>query len=171
MELMNNSFLNFKDIEFDGVLVKDYTDLSVLPGIPAKYYDSKYLMEYELQDNELIEGVSYNIYGTTNYWDLLIAGNGIKSLSQLPVQYDTVLVRAEERYSTFLMKPNLTGIVPTTEKKELIYQEILAEEIENNEKFRTLKYIRPEYISELLSDLQKLNARAVINEAVLIKRD
>jgi len=95
MKLMENKVLVFPTIEFNGVAVRNITEVNTLPDIPSKYLSNDYILLTLLDNDRLIEGISFELYETTMYWDLLLKLNGISNLSQLPVNNDVILIRAK----------------------------------------------------------------------------
>jgi len=197
MELMKNKYLKFPNILFNNNLVKNITAKNILPDIPEIYKSDDYVRTIKIEDNRLIESISFEIYGSTDYWDLLFSLNDITNFSQLPVDYDHILIRArkelskwmsqgkmiisrnlDEQYSELLNILN-RGIVVKLEKSEgdideivkAKYIEILENEIEKNEKNRILKYISIEDMSELESFLLVSSQKTKINQNILINKN
>ena len=98
---MNNSYYNFDNIRVNNLLISNITDYVTLQEIPDVFTNNNIILQKTLNDDELIDGVSYQLYETTDYWDILLALNKITNISQLPVNYDVVLKRALEEYTNW----------------------------------------------------------------------
>jgi hypothetical protein len=174
MELMRNKYLQFDNIELEnfGKQVKNFTLIGTLPNIPEKFFTESYVVEKKIDDNMRLEYLSFEIWGDTSYWDILMALNGMTSMHDLPVDYDTILERTEERLlewrtKTEHLRKNNYNILEVESKRE----EILNEEIENNEKYRNIKYIEMSNLSELLTELDELKELPKINFNLLINKE
>jgi len=168
MELMKNKYLIFDDIEFLDTKVKNITTMNLLPDIPEKYFGNDYLLQIKTQDDSLLEAISFNLYESTDYWDILLVLNGMRSMNELPVNYDIVLNRADRKMSLWKKRGKLLPGEFTDEVIQKKYKEILEEEVEKNEKYRFIKYIASDDMSELTSDLEKIKEKTKINENILI---
>ena len=69
---MKNTFLNFDQEEVDDFIVSDYFSRNLrLVDILTEDIKNTYFTSHRLDDNDKLERLSYDIYGTTDYWDLL----------------------------------------------------------------------------------------------------
>jgi len=171
MELMNNSYLKFPIIEFNGTNVYNISELNLLPDIPDKYFTTEYILYYKVQDDALLEGISFELYKDTNYWDMLMILNDMRSMNELPVNYDIVITRAEKKLAEWKEKGKLLPGFLTDEKVLEKFDEILADEVEKNEKYRTIKYIAQDNLSELDADLDLAKLDAKINKNLIINKE
>ena len=197
MDLMKNKHLKFNKIEFNNQQIRNITDLCILPDIPKKYYGENYLKLFKVENDRLIESISFELYNNTDYWDLLMAFNKIKNFSELPVNYDTVLIRAREELSKWMQAGKLIISRNLTEQyKEVInlldtkakvtltkgeghpdeivkakYLELLKIEDDKNEKFRNIYYLSLGDMSELESDLDVLSQSLKTNTNIIINKD
>lgn len=166
---MKNNYLIFDEIDSGIGEVKNFTSLDLLPKIPLKYYqDQENFLEKQIDDDMLIEGISQEIYKSPDYWGLLLVFNEITSFDMLPTNYDTVLERAEEEFENWLSKSYLINRIISEDEKEAKKEEILNTKIEENEKYRYIKYISPDNISVLLAELKTLKNKAAINSDLMI---
>jgi len=168
MQEDTNSYLNFETIKFNGNDVRNITTLGILPDIPAKYLENRHLLEKQVEDDRLLESLSFEIYGTPKHWDLIMVVNNMQSLFDLPVNHDIILNRVEKRVKDWKNRGrNLTTRI--TDKMILEkYNEILLEEEEKNDRFRRIKYINPGSLSGLASDLEALKNVDKINKDLII---
>jgi len=169
MELMNNKYLIFDNIKLkNGEKVKNTTTLNLLPDIPNKYFTDEYILQYKVTDDRLLESISFELYESTDYWDILLILNSMRNMNELPVNYDIVINRADKKISEWKSKGNLLPKNMTDEIIQAKYEEILAEEVELNEKFRYIKYISKEDLSELEADLDILKSEVKLNKNLII---
>jgi len=168
MQEDTNSYLNFETIKFNGNNVRNITTLGILPDIPAKYLENRHLLEKLVEDDRLMESLSFELYGTPKHWDLLMVVNNMQSLFDLPVNHDIILNRVEKKLIDWKNRGrNLT--VRITDKMILNkYKEMLIEEEEKNNRFRKIKYINPGSLSGLASDLEALKNEDKINKKLII---
>ena len=167
MSLMINKYLKFDNIEFDGQLVKNVTTLNMLPDVPDKYFEDSYILNIKLEDDRLLEAISFELYENTDYWDVLLVLNGMTCMGQLPVNFDIVMERANKRLLGWRIKGKLMDSFIDQEELSAKYDEILKEEIEKNEKHRLLKYISKSNLSELDADLDSVEGFVKIDPRLI----
>jgi len=170
-KLMRNRYLKFESIDFNGREVRNMTTLGLIPDIPSKYFTEEYLHEYKVDDDRLLEAISFELYGSTDYWDILLKLNDMTSMNQLPVNYDIIIHRADYKLQEWKKKGKLLNSVLDEKIIEEKYKEIIEEEIAINEKFRYIKYVDTADISELQADLDKLSEENKINKKILIQNE
>ncbi|MHB8098003.1 MAG: hypothetical protein ACYDD5_00225 [Sulfuricurvum sp.] len=194
MNLMENSYLLFETIAFNGQPVRNVTKFCLLPDVPAKYFGENYILEYACEDDRLLEAISFDLYKDTSYWDIIMLLNGMTNMSELPVNGDVIFKRAEASLDKWIkqgvliiskdlmpqyysIKQDLSQGNPIMlylsedDDNEIVarkYIELLEQEYNKNEKYRTLKYITISDISELLSDLAILKSSPKIDTNLVI---
>ena len=176
-ELMRNKYLKFENIEFQGVNVKNTSLLSKIKKIPEKYLSENYIQTIRIDDNKLLEAISFELYDDTNYWDLLMIINDMKSMYELPKDYDLLYLEAEAEFDKWLniadlivnndYDETLTYDENITLRNKIKFDSIIEDLVKNNEKHRILKYIRQYDLSLLLADLNK-NAYDEIDSDIII---
>ena len=146
--LFSRDTLSVKDqnIEF---LIRDYTNLVSIQEILDKY--KEYIQIYQVLEDERLDTISYKLYGTTDYWDMLVLLNDLKCMTDLPVNYDKVENRAREKHEDWT---KIFGKQKTKEQIASKYEEFLEQEIANNEKYRNFKYIDSSVINRFYLDIQ-----------------
>ena len=146
--LFSRDTLSVKDqnIEF---LIRDYTNLVSIQEILDKY--KEYIQIYQVLEDERLDTISYKLYGTTDYWDMLVLLNDLKCMTDLPVNYDKVENRAREKHEDWT---KIFGKQKTKEQIASKYEEFLEQEIANNEKYRNFKYIDSYVINRFYLDIQ-----------------
>ena len=146
--LFSRDTLSVKDqnIEF---LIRDYTNLVSIQEILDKY--KEYIQIYQVLEDERLDTISYKLYGTTDYWDMLVLLNDLKCMTDLPVNYDKVENRARQKHEDWT---KIFGKQKTKEQIASKYEEFLEQEIANNEKYRNFKYIDSSIINRFYLDIQ-----------------
>ena len=146
--LFSRDTLSVKDqnIEF---LIRDYTNLVSIQEILDKY--KEYIQIYQVLEDERLDTISYKLYGTTDYWDMLVLLNDLKCMTDLPVNYDKVENRARQKHEEWT---KIFGKQKTKEQIASKYEEFLEQEIANNEKYRNFKYIDSSVINRFYLDIQ-----------------
>ena len=146
--LFSRDTLSVKDQNIE-ILIRDYTNLVSIQEILDKY--KEYIQIYQVLEDERLDTISYKLYGTTDYWDMLVLLNDLKCMTDLPVNYDKVENRARQKHEDW------TKIFEKQKTKEQIaskYEEFLEQEIANNEKYRNFKYIDSSVINRFYLDIQ-----------------
>lgn len=69
MRLMENKYLKFDNIKFLDKNIRNITDLVLLPDIPTKYFGENYERLYRVENDRLIESLSFELYENTDYWE------------------------------------------------------------------------------------------------------
>ena len=148
--------------------VRNITSLNLLPDIPPKFFSPDYTIKRKVHNDELIEQISFDLYQSTDYWDILLVLNGMTSMNQLPVNNDIVIIKAEKKLQEWKDKGALLNIPMTSALLLKKYNEFLLLEETLNEKYRYINYISPEDMSELLADIEANKTKAKINKSLII---
>jgi len=151
---MKNKIINYDIIDNH----MDYRSKDVSKILALKELsDTNYIDYYTLQDNEKIEGVSYYLYNSTVYWDLLLLINERDPLFGLTYDYDYIATKAEDNIERYNSSYNIDLSVEDPE----YYQELIDTEIERlsliNEENRTIKIIKPSKILDFTRILSTLD--------------
>ena len=139
------------DIKIDNEIyqIRDFTNTVSIDNVLKKY--DEFIKTIQVDEDEKIENLSFKLYGTTDYWDMLIILNGMKSMIELPVNYDKVVERAKNKFNKWL---KIFSKLKTQEQKDQKYEEFLNLEVDLNEKYRNLKYIDRNMISKFQLDIR-----------------
>lgn len=146
---MKNTIINYEREEVDGMLVPNYFSKKVhLDNIIRDISDM--IDVYQITDNDKIERISYELYGTTDYWDVLLLINERDPLFDMPYDYDNVQTMSRKfadiyRYFIYSNAPLVNGTVADN-----FYDDLLNRKIEENESFRFMHIIRPSRMGEFL---------------------
>jgi hypothetical protein len=157
---MINDFYKFADSYFlndeyheDGsfkqqtkYIYKDYTDIKYYKiSLWDEIKSNEWITYYTLSDNEKIENVSYNLYGTPDYWDLILGINYKNPLFDMIYDYDNL----ESSVDIYLEKyEQMYFGEMSDEHKEKLKQIFISDKLKNNEKNRTIKVIKPNRIQD-----------------------
>ena len=150
---MKNTLLKFDYEELDEFIVPDYFSKSKdISYLVHKIKD--YLEVYKISDNDKLERISYELYGTTDYWDILLLLNGRDPLFDFPYDYDTVYDSARtfvNRYVYYLYSgaPLIVGPVA-----DALYEEFLQKHIDANETNRFMFIVKPNKIGDFIKVLK-----------------
>lgn len=101
----------------------------------------------ELANNIALEKISWQIYKSPDYWDIILLVNDIDPLFGMPYEYDIVsdsTDQAIERYARKIYKRYL----PDLDRKRL-HDAKAEEDSNNNEKHRMIYYIFPDKIYDV----------------------
>jgi len=170
MILMKNKYLKFNKIELEnGKILSNISELNLLPRIPEKYLKTENLRTLHLDSDRLLEAISFELYKSTDYWDIILVVNKMSSMNQLPVSYDMVLHRSEMLLQSWKDKMAKVSKELTDEDIKNKYNKILQEQDSVNEKYRNIKYIPMDDLSSLEADLIKQKNEVRINKNIIVK--
>ena len=151
--MVQDHLTSVEEIEFkvgdNSYKVNNYTNLIDIESIIAKYKDS--IRTTRIDENERLERLSFRLYGTAQFWDLILILNGITSYLQLPTSYDKVVERADLIYKEWDKE---LGKNKSDEYKERKRAEFIELENQKNEKYRNIKYIEPSLIRNFQLDIR-----------------
>lgn len=120
----------------------NFTNLIDITPVLDKFKNDT--LTYIVKDDEKIEGISYNLYKTTDYYDMLMILNGMKRMTELPVNVDMVYQKIQEEYNYWLLNIGENKTDKQKQEKMLQIEQIVKDE---NEKYRHLKYLKLQIIS------------------------
>lgn len=104
--------------------------------------DDKYLQIYKISDGELIEHISYNVYGDTRYtWVIMVVNNFTDPIFDLALPDDAIMRRAQD-------EATIGGTIDY-EKYSILYDK-LSEENDNK---RNIKVIKNEYLGSFITEV------------------
>lgn len=146
---MNNSILNFEKEELDEFIVSDFfskdVDIFKILETFTSAQINTYFSTYRISDNDMIERISYDIYGTSNYWDLLLTLNDKQALFQMPYDNDVTSELAEGFWNNYSENIYFQPTVNSSILQTLIDNEI-EKMRELNEEYRYIFIIKPTQI-------------------------
>jgi len=146
---MKNTVLIYDEIVSDQYQHMDYTSrnftklVTQIKDLPSNLFEW-----YQMKDNDKMERVSYELYGTTDYWDLLILINDLDALFGMPYSYDIYHTAANETVNKYIANSK-SMILPDTHIQYMhdAYEDHYAAQ---NERGRTIKIVKPSKLQEFL---------------------
>lgn len=158
-------YKNYKDIK--DYQVRDYTSLDLRFIIENKEL-SEFLNDRDnvffvnIDNNSLLEEISYRYYNNENYWDIILLINNLDPLFSLPFDFDLIYNLAESITDNYFSRDKYDPYSGkyTDETKNRLFN-ILKEKLnKENEINRTIKLLRQERIQDFL---KIFNSSARIN--------
>ena len=158
-------YKNYKDIK--DYQVRDYTSLDLRFIIENKEL-SEFLNDRDnvffvnIDNNSLLEEISYRYYNNENYWDIILLINNLDPLFSLPFDFDLIYNLAENITENYFSRDKYDPYSGkyTDETKNRLFN-ILKEKLnKENEINRTIKLLRQERIQDFL---KIFNSSARIN--------
>lgn len=156
---MNNTVLNYNLEELDEFIVSDYFSKKIdLYNILQEFADSgilsEYVQMYRISDDDKLERISYDIYGTTDYWDLLLQINDTQPLFGMPHSLDVIIDSANEYWEKYSKDVYFQPPVNSVVMSALVNDEIEVSK-ERNESIRFIYIIKPTKLQEFLKILRE----------------
>lgn len=108
-----------------------------------------YLDTYRMADNDKLERVSYELYGTPDYWDIILMLNERSPLFDMPYDFDTL---SDETSSFINTYANFIYIdAPLDQDRvDALTEEYVNDSLDENETFRYIQVVKPSRISEFI---------------------
>ena len=118
--------------------------------------DKDWVREMRIQNNTTLEKISYDLYQTPDYWDLLLFLNLRMPIWDMPYDYDVVSEAGDTAITEFesevfgkrVSERVMWDGVSTRDRIKNAYQDAASEV--NNE-FSTLKYVDPSHIYDMIN--------------------
>ena len=161
-DYFKNSILNFKTQEYiddsgatqkDGTSVKlivpDYQSINfkkvriILDMCPEEWFEW-----IKIANHTNIEKLSQDLYGSPNYWDIILIINGRLPLFEFPYDYDIVEIMVDNMVNKYVQKVYKKPV--TDETRERIRKMFIKKVADDNENYRFLKVIKPMYIYKFI---------------------
>ena len=161
-------YKNYKDIK--DYQVRDYTSLDLRFIIENKEL-SEFLNDRDnvffvnIDNNSLLEEISYRYYNNENYWDIILLINHLDPLFSLPFDFDLIYNLAESITDNYFSRDKYDPYSGkyTDETKNRLFN-ILKEKLnKQNEINRSIKLLRQEKIQDFL---KIFNSSARINNGL-----
>jgi len=146
---MKNKIINFDMVEQGNYIISDYKSFDVL-GLKEfiSNMDDNLFKYYTLAEDDKLERVSYELYGTPDYWDMIILVNNMNPLFCMMHSYDVVYKMTENLVDGYQEKYPKVQINPFHEEyMRSKYQEFCNS---NNEANKIIKVVKPEFIYEFI---------------------
>ena len=156
---MINTILKYDYEDLGDYIVSDYTSKKIdLYNILQEMKDNNTLSEYfdiyRMMDDDKLERISYSIYGTTDYWDILLQLNDRNPLFEMSYNLDTIVDSVE-----IFWKKYSNNIYFQSPLNDTVLNELILAEIENmkkqNEIYRLIYIIKTSKMNEFLKILRE----------------
>lgn len=129
----------------------DFNKILKIQKVISKINAREYIGTTTVKNNTTLEKLSYDIYGTTDYWDLLLVLNDRNPLFDMPFDYDVVYNSVENYINQYELK--FLGRKMTEREKERFRAEYMEKLSRENEVYREIKYI---FVDKIYSFKQML---------------
>ena len=140
---MKNTLLKFDTEEVDDYIVSDYFSRKInLSSIITDAIKQEYFVTYEIADNDKLERISYEIYKSTDYWDILLLINSLDSLTDMPYDFETYTSSIDSYLNAYSIDIYSNNSISDTRMQEL-KTEFYEKNRINNEKLRYIQVIPP----------------------------
>ncbi len=156
---MTNTILNYALEELDEFIVPDFFSKKIdIYKILQEFKDNgtilDYVNTYRISDDDKLERISYDIYGTPNYWDLLLQLNDKNPLFDMPYGLDTIIESSEEFWNFYSEFIYFQAPLQSTLLETLIQNEIELMK-ERNEVYRYMFIIKPSKLNDFIKILRE----------------
>lgn len=150
---MKNTILKYTKSEVDDVIASDYFSKKISIYDFTKSHPNLF-SSYRLMDDEKLENVSYQLYGTTDYWDMLLMLNDMNPLFDMPYNSDTIINSARSQLDTyFFYTYSHAPLSDVTRNPELI-EEFTTKAETLNERFRYIIIVNPTSLAAFIKLLK-----------------
>lgn len=157
---MKNTILNYElenvqiDLGFtDDVNVRDYfsKDIKIF-NLFNEHQDL--FVTYQIENDDKIERISYELYGTTDYWDILLMLNDRSPLFEIPYGYDPIHDYAKIQIDIYrnLIYSHSPLLLARTDN---LFDDLSEELLDNNETIRTMYIIKPSRMNDFIAVLKE----------------
>lgn len=152
---MKNSILNYNSLSSKQFTSQYYHSkyFNQIKDI-IELKDSSYIETKELMDNQTIENISYILYGTPDYWDILVLINIRDPLFGMTYNFDIIDTASTNVVTKFMETYSGTGASSVFDKLKKI---VLNNYDKLNEEKRTIRVIRPERINDFMKILNSID--------------
>lgn len=150
---MKNTILKYTKTEVDDVIVSDYFSkkISIREFInlhPNLFYS------YNVMDDEKLENISYKLYGTSDYWDLLLMLNDMNPLIDMPYNSDTIINGVQTQLNTYFYYSYSHAPLSNVSRINELTTEFSENAELKNETFRYIIVIKPTALPEFIKLLK-----------------
>ena len=118
---------------------------------------NEYLTTFRIADDDKIERISYQLYGTTNYWDILVLLNSKDPLFDLPYNYDLISDNVTNFVDVYKNYIYAHAPLSDDERIDILTNQYLNERLQKTETDRFIKVIKPSKLNEFIKILKDNN--------------
>lgn len=152
---MKNTVLRYKLEKIGETKIRDYFSKNVnLYKIKEDFPQlAKYFKNGSIEDNDTPERLTNMLYSNPDLWDFILLTNNRDPLFGLPYDFDSLRIRAENRFDKFMNEHPRINITP--ERKSEILMEFIKEIELENESNRVLQAVQPKNLSTVITTLRQ----------------
>ena len=176
---LKNTLLNFDTINIDDVtnvtISKTENSLNVTPSLNVQFYDRNKIQKIKnvistmndawfsyvlVPQNSTLEKISYDLYESKDYWDILLLVNERMPLFDMYYDYDIISEAGETTLQEYENKVYRKKILSDVrERLRVKMQENYEAE---NENLKIIKYIKKNYLYDFINFINNDSARVEI---------
>jgi len=148
---LTDTLMKFDRRDVDGYNVADYTSLnftkvqSYVASLPTSMTDW-----YQVENDDKFERIALELYGSANYWDILLVINHRNPLTGLPFNFDTLSNLAEDNIAEY--EVSYSGLTVPDAEHVIMYNKYETDFIAQSELNRVIKIIKPSQMNQFLQD-------------------
>ena len=146
---MKNKVMNFDKEELDDFFVSDYFSKNIFLSDEIEEF-GEYLQSYKITDNDKLERISFELYGTTDYWDILLLLNSRDPIFGMPYEYDIVSDSSTNFIENFIEFFESANKPLTPERLESLTEYWENQFDKENELKRFIQVVRPSRMGDFL---------------------
>lgn len=146
---MKNTVLTFDKLESDNYSYSDYTTYKY-KNLYEYSIPDEYITLLKLDNDAKIEYESFKLYGSPDYWDLLIVINKMDPLFSMPYNFDTIQNRVTDAIDLYLGDDYNGKDIKILDQYQYLKDYYSDKYERENEEFRTIKVIKPERLQDFL---------------------
>lgn len=147
---MKNSILKYDYREINDMNVQDYTsfDVTQINDFIIEFTELGYFDWYKTDDDDKLERISYELYGTSEYWDLLLLINWRNPLIDMSYNFDVISDIADSIVQDYSAQYS-NGELPEQHAEQLksMYENKLTQ---RNEELRALRIVIPNKLYDFM---------------------
>lgn len=131
----------------------DFTKIKKILAVISRLDDNEYFGYTSVKNNTTIEKLSYDIYKTPDFWDVLILINNKNPLFSMAYDFDVIYDSVEEhilKYENHVIKRKLSE-----KERERLGHKLMEDFSIKNEDNRIIRYVYPEKIYDFLQILRE----------------
>jgi len=153
---MKNTIVKFETEELEEFIVPNYFSKNIhITDLLDTLNIDTYFSYYQMTNNDKLERISYELYGTPDYWDILFLLNKRDPLFDIPFDYDTVYNSSTSFIDTYINYIYSNAPLSSIKRSTELQEEFLNMFIEQNEIYRVIRVVRPSKIGEFIKLLKK----------------
>lgn len=147
---MTNTLLKFDFEEVGDYIVSDYFSRNIkLFEFINDQIKKEYFTSYRMEDNDKIERISYELYGTTDYWDLILLINDREAICGNTYDFETCTANVESYINKYNIDIYSNNSI-TEERKSELLDEFYEKYKARNENNRYIYVIIPSKLQTFL---------------------